>query len=110
VDDAGLYDDADRLRARQGEAEVRATVDPGVGDPGAPCLVGKVTTTSGPAAPGFFKVEVYDVTGTETEGGAGTLTDASHFILAVNLGSAVPAATTPVICTYVGYRWVFRYA
>lgn len=103
------YDESERLRARQADADALASAAPGISGYG-PCLVAKVTTASGPAAPGYFKVEIQDVSGTETEGGAGTLTASGQFLIALNLGSAVPAAATAVIVHRVRHRWVFRYS
>lgn len=103
------FDDADRLRARQAEADVISAADPGVLGRGSNCFVGKVSTASGPAAPGFFKVEVQDVTGAETEGGAGTLTATGRFVIAMNLGGSVPSSGTAVIVTDVNYRFAFRH-
>lgn len=78
---------------------------------GAPSIVGKTTsvTTYPAAASAFYSVVPQSVLGTETEGAAATLTARSGVVLALNLGTAIPAVGTYVICTYVNSRWVFRY-
>lgn len=102
-------DDASRLRILRSASDLDSTRPLGDCAIGAPCRVGKVLTSAGPASPGFFKCEAYDLTGAEVEGGAGTLTDAGYFFLAMNLGTSIPPATTPILFHFVPYRWAFRY-
>jgi hypothetical protein len=106
-DDA--FDDAARLRLHQHHSNLAETRKDQVATHGAPCLVGKVTTSSGPTSPGFFAVAIYTVTGTLVEGATGTLTSAGYSIIAMNVGSAVPPAGTAILCTFTDFRWVFRY-
>jgi hypothetical protein len=102
------YDDAARLRILQGAADDSASRNPPSNDSGVPCVVAKVF---GGASSGlnYFTMRAQRVTGAETEGGPGTLTDAGYSFVALNLGSATPATSTAVICTFVDWRWVFRY-
>lgn len=111
MNDRSLRDDADRLRLRQDDADIAASLNPGVVAHGAPCFVGKTTTvaTYPASAATYFAMLAVTVTGTETEGGSGILTAGTDVTYALNLGTAIPPSGTYVICTLVDYRWTFRY-
>jgi hypothetical protein len=104
-------DDIERLLRRQDEADDDATRSPGSDDPGAVSFVGKtVAVGTYPTTAGrYFAVTPQDVTGAETEGGAGTVTGLSGTVLALHLGSTIPPAGTAVVVTRVDYRFVFAY-
>ncbi|WP_435005153.1 hypothetical protein P12x_003047 [Tundrisphaera lichenicola] len=103
------YDDARRLRERQARAEREASSPRGDAGGGAPCLVGQVLSPVGTDPGAVFKLQAQDLTGDESEGSPGVLDDAGFHFFAINLGSAVPPIGTDVLCTFVSYRWVFRY-
>lgn len=104
-------DDVERLMRRQDDADDDATREAGPSGAGAPVVLGKTTTvgTYPTSAGRYYWVTPNDVTGAETEGGAGTLTADSGRFLALNVGGAIPPSGTPVVCTHVPHRWVFCY-
>lgn len=99
-------DDAERLRRRREAADRAATRRPGAAVPSR-VRVGKVVAGA-VAGLKSFEVQAYLVTGAETEGTTGTLTDASYSFFATNLGAGTPAVNEVVVCHYVDYRWCFR--
>lgn len=103
-------DDAERLRRRREAADRAATRPPGGAIPDR-TRVGQVSGTGGGDAAGrFYEVTAMDVLGAEVEGGDGDLVDAGYAFLALNLGTEAPIVDeTVVICTYVDFRWVFRW-
>jgi hypothetical protein len=79
---------------------------------GSAAIVGVTTTvTTYPTAAGaFYAVNPATITGTEGEGDAGSPTpDTKTTLYALNTGSQIPPAGTPIVCHAVGGRWVFRY-
>jgi hypothetical protein len=63
-------------------------------------------------ASGFMKMFLcvpVQVTGQETEGLAGTVSNLPGSFLALNLGRTSPPIGTEVLVTDVGTAWVFRY-
>lgn len=62
------------------------------------------------SATAYFAVNPVSAGGSETEGGAASLTpDTSTVLYALNLGTSVPPQGTTVVCHSVGGRWTFRY-
>lgn len=105
----GSEDEAARLRDRLQESYRAYTRRPGAVRPSR-VRVAEVTGVGGGGGPNrYFTVTAKDVSGAETEGGAGTLTAAGYTFKALNLGTTAPALAVHVICTYVEDRWVFRY-
>lgn len=104
-------DEAERLRDDDNEWDDDSTREPHESSPGAACLVGTTTALASypTAAQAFYACKPNLITGTETEGAAGTLTPGTKTFLALNLGKTVPPSGTTVICTFVENRWVFRY-
>ena len=104
-------DEAKRLRnrdaARADEAK-HLVMAPTIG---APCLVArtKVLQSYPNLAAAFYGCETQTVTGTEVEGGAATIATDGNTFFALNLGTAIPPQGTPIVATFVGNRWVFRY-
>lgn len=75
-------------------------------------LVVTTIVTSYPTSTGqFFGVQPLTVTGTETEGSAGSTSSfgAGELFYALNVGTEVPPQNTVVLATFVSYRWVFQY-
>lgn len=102
--------EAERLRiVDQGRIDdaTRGLPEPAAGAPSVLAVTTTISTYPTSAA-AFYGCVAQAVFGSETEGGSPTLTAAETF-LALNLGSAVPSPDTPVICTFVDNRWVFRY-
>lgn len=100
------WDDADRLRRRQGQIQDDLDVARGlVSYPD--CVVAKLV--SGSALGSFGTLEIQRVTGTEADGSPGILTGIGITIKAVNLGTTAPTIGIPVICHRVSHRWIFRY-
>jgi hypothetical protein len=105
-----FHDESERLRGRQDDSDRAATRRDRSTSSGASCFVGKVVSASGPVTLGYFKVRRQILTGTEVEGGTGTLADApGSNSIALNLGIAVPPSGTYVLITSTDYRWAFRY-
>ena len=106
------YGDSRRIRMDDGASldEITRDDQPSA-DHGSPCIVGVTTTvtTYPTTAQRFYAITVQAILGTETEGGAGTVTARSGRIYALNLGSSIPPNGTKVVCDFVPYRWVFRY-
>ena len=104
-------DEAKRLRirdaARADEAK-RLGLAPTIG---APCLVArtKVIQSYPNVAAAFYGCESQTITGTEVEGGPATITTDGDTFYALNLGSVVPPQGTPIVATFLGNRWAFRY-
>lgn len=78
---------------------------------GAPAMVGVVTAGAGggsvPATTGaYFLVHPVDVAGAENEGGVGLYTTGAAEIPVYVTGAVVPVAGDPLICRFVGHRWV----
>ena len=103
------YDDAARLRILQADADDAATRRIPTVTHGAPCVVAKVVSSTVSATLEFYNLQAQLVTGPLVEGGLGVLTSAGYDFLAINLGSAIPGVGTPVICTFMDFRWAFRY-
>ena len=104
-------DEARRLRVREADRtdiQTRTDRDPAFGSPS---LVAQTKTLS--SYPGtaqrFYACVPVVILGTETEGGAGSVTVESSTFLALNLGTAVPPVGTNILATFVESRWVFRY-
>lgn len=73
-------------------------------------LLKTVTITTYPTtAQAWYGVVFVTPSGTESEGGALSLTADTHPFLAGNLGASIPASGTYVLGTLVDGRWVFRY-
>jgi hypothetical protein len=68
-----------------------------------------MTTTYPTTSNVYYTCSSYQITGTEVEGGAGSLTADSGLLMALNLGTAIPPIGTAVVAHSVGGRWVFRY-
>lgn len=107
-----MIDEARTLRRRHDD--LLDDVDTAVahaGAHGAALLVKTTTKTSYPTVAGvFYYVQYQTASGTETEGGAGTLTaDSAGLFYALNLGSAIPPAGTAVIAVFSDSLWTFRY-
>ena len=49
------------------------------------------------------------VSGTQTEGTAGSTSTATGTMLVLNVGSAIPPSGTKIVATFVDHRWVVRY-
>lgn len=98
-------DDLWRLRLRR---DAYRTPDPGRGRAGCPSFVGKVISTGTNLGVGkFMVVNPVDLTGAETESGAGTATaDTSKQVLVYALGPTAPATGDLVVCRQVNHRWV----
>jgi hypothetical protein len=98
----------ERYQDLQGYADrvVPRTVD-------APSVLLMTTTTVATyptSASTFYAGNPTTVSGTETEGGAASYSvDTSNIILALNLGTQIPASGTRVIATSTSGRWTFRY-
>lgn len=104
------FDDASRLRAARDTSDNTATRRRRTGTAGSPSVVAKVVTVTGAASPSYFKMQGQVLLGAEVEGGAGTLSNnTAATFMAMNLGTVKPPATTALICTFVDYRWAFRY-
>lgn len=103
--------DARRLRINDGVSIDNASQEPPRTLAGAPTFAGTTTTvTTYPTSAGkFFAIKFTAITGTESEGSSATLATRTSIIYAYNLGTAIPATGTTVVCTWVPYRWVFRY-
>ena len=104
-------DEAKRLRnrdaARADEAQ-RLVLAPTIG---APCLVArtKVIQSYPNVAAAYYACESQTVTGAEVEGGPATITTDGDTFYALNLGTVAPPQGTPIVTTFIGNRWVFRY-
>lgn len=62
------------------------------------------------SATAFYACNPVQITGTQTEGAAATLTvDASTVIYAENVGSQIPPSGTYLVIHSVNSRWCFRY-
>lgn len=107
----GLFDEAEALRRDGAARDDAATRAEGPNPSGAPCVVAKTKAiaTYPTTAAAFYGVEPQHVTGTETEGSAGTLTGTGATILALNLGTAIPPVGTQVLVTFCDWQWCFRY-
>ena len=106
-----IYDEQDRLQSRQDATDAALSRQGSSAGEGSLVVVGKTATkTTYPTSAGrFFWVIPQAVTGTETEGGAGTTTDEGDGFYALNLGGTIPPSGTVVVCIDVNYRMVFRY-
>jgi hypothetical protein len=104
-------DDAQRLRIDDALARDEATRDAPPRAAGSRSVVATTTTvtTYPTAAARFYAVTPQAVLGAETEGGSGSVSALSGTFYALNLGGTVPPNGTQVLCTFVEYRWVFRY-
>ena len=102
------WDDADRLRRRQAEADDDLSVVAGLESLPACCVAKVVSGTA--AGQAYFTMELQAVTGAEVEGTAGVLTALTNCrFKACNLGATAPAVGAALICHRVSYRWVFRF-
>jgi len=74
-------------------------------------LVRTTTVTTYPTAAGlFYGCNPVDLDGSEVEGNAASYTqDTDQVMYCLNVGTAIPPASTNVIASAVGGRWVFRY-
>jgi hypothetical protein len=78
--------------------------------PAALLLTTTTITTYPTSASAFYAGNPTQVSGTEAEGGAAMyLPDTSNIVLALNLGTQIPASGTRVIATSAAGRWTFRY-
>jgi hypothetical protein len=104
-DEAKRLRDRDAIRADEAKRLVLAPTF------GAPCLVArtKVIQSYPIVAAAYYGCESQTVIGTEVEGGPATITTDGDTFYALNLGSVVPAQGTPIVTTFIGNRWVFRY-
>lgn len=106
------YDDPARLRADDDEFDGELSRLADGGSSGALAVAAR--TVSGGSYPAsaqrYYKLEVYTVTGTETEGGTATETATGSYVYAFNIGNAVPTAGTRVLAVFAGYRWEFSYS
>lgn len=98
--------DARRLRAADQDWSDEQSRRPDDPAQGSPSVVVMVVTGS---ANVYCSCTPEVVTGAETEGTAGTLTDDTGTITALNLGTADPTGKN-VIITFVDFRWVFLYS
>lgn len=79
---------------------------------GAASFLGQTATIAAyPTVPGaFYGVFPLGIDGDESEGSPASYTsDPTAWVMAYNVGSAIPAAGTTVLVHGVGGRWVFRY-
>jgi hypothetical protein len=106
----GDWSDSREIRNRLIDAEGRSLDDVEEGA-GAPCRVG--TTSTQGAYPttslAFYYMTITAVTGSEVEGATATFTAGTDHFFACNIGSAIPPIGTELVCTFVDYRWTFRY-
>jgi hypothetical protein len=105
-----LDDEVARLRLAIDQDDDAVGRYPDADPRGTPKFAGVTThfTSYPTTASAFYAVQPVRVTGTLTEGGAGTETNVGNPILCLNIGSSVPPEGTKVIC-YGFDRWVFRY-
>jgi hypothetical protein len=105
------YDDAEKLRLDDDAFDLRDRPSPQGDVEGAVSFTGvTVAITSYPTTAGkFYGVQPQVVTGTETEGSSGTLTNVGTPILAKHVGTTAPPVGTAVVCTFIPYRWQFEY-
>lgn len=111
MDDSPSTADARRLRINDAASLDSTSQEPPRNAAGSPVFVGTTTTvTTYPTSAGkFFAVTPTAVLGTESEGSSASFTTRSSTVFAYNLGTAIPASGTTVVCTFVPNRWVFRY-
>lgn len=95
-------DDDTRLRLAHADRAITTTEG---GDPASPTFVGRVLTAT-PLIGHFLRVQPVLITGTETEGGAGTRTDQGDVVLVEAWCDRVPMTGDMVHCWHTGYRWV----
>jgi hypothetical protein len=102
------YSEAETLRLDDRDRAAADTRAEGPGAGGSLAVAAKTKTVSTyPTAAGrYYACETQLVTGTETEGGTGTLTAAGDTVYAFNVGSAIPPSGTTVMLTWVSYRFV----
>jgi hypothetical protein len=77
-----------------------------------PAILAQTTTvtTYPTSASLYYACNPLSLTGTEGEGLSATSNaDTDTVLYAINLGTAIPPASTPVILHSVGGRWAFRY-
>ena len=104
-------DEAKRLRNRDGtRADLARRLDLAP-TAGSPCLAArtKVVRSYPTSPPAYYACESQMIVGPEVEGAAATITTNGDTFWALNLGTAVPPQGTPIVVTFVGSRWVFRY-
>jgi hypothetical protein len=100
----------DRDRHLALDALVNRIVPRGDDSPATLLLTTTTITTYPTSASAFYAGNPTQVSGTETEGGAASYApDIANIVLALNLGTQIPAAGTRVIATAAGGRWTFRY-
>ncbi len=104
-------DDAKRLCLRDAaRAEEAKWLDlaPAIG---APSLVArtKLLLSYPNVASAYFACESQTITGMEVEGGSATIVTDGNTFFSLNIGTAIPPQGTPIVVTFVGNRWVFRY-
>jgi hypothetical protein len=107
----GHDSDTKRLRMSDADAANERTRQPEPTLAGAPSLLVRTTTitTYPTTAAVYYGCIPQTVSGTQTEGTAGSTATAVGAFLALNLGSAVPPVSTLILATFVPHRWVFRY-
>jgi hypothetical protein len=86
----------------------REVVDPFVGSPS---LLAKTTTIQiyPTTVQSFFACQPVTLLGTEAEGNPGVIYPGTSIFFALNIGSSIPPTGAPIVASFVGSRWVFRY-
>lgn len=104
-------EDIERLRFEDDDTRGQISRYQDPSDSGVRFAVGITTTiTTYPTTiTAYYGVTLQGVLGAETEGGSPSLTALTATILALNIGNAIPASGTTVLCSRVRNRWVFRY-
>jgi hypothetical protein len=104
-------DEAELLRIETANQAIHHQERVHAGEGGAARVVALTTkiTTYPTVAAGFYGMTTETITGTEVEGGPGTMTSYGSTFYALNLGTTIPAVGTSLECTFVSNRWVFRY-
>lgn len=103
-------DEAAILRARIAALEAALSPDAGQAAGAASMVVQTTTIAAYPTvAASFFAVVQCDATGSEVEGGPGTITPNKGKFVALNIGTAIPPLGTNLVITRPGGRWIFRY-
>ncbi len=74
-------------------------------------LIGTVTSnTTGYPVPGYVKVNVDSLSGTPTEGSAGTVSATGETVIVAVLGTAMPPTGSVIKAKAIGGRWVAQIA
>lgn len=104
----------DRARTLQRRAEdIRELLDSQTEGTrnGAPAVVGVTAHLKEypDGSPAFYWIQIQDVGGEFREGGTPTFSPTGFGILACNIGRGKPPEGAPVLATFEGGAWFFRY-